>query len=121
MPLGVHMGVAVGSAVSVVISDPFELSRTLQCEIVGVESFHSGVDAETLVVHTPPLAWQGQEYQYLAFRGREAAGILDELGLGLSVECGGIGLLENQFGAPVSLMLDAWRGGLAVRATVTAA
>jgi len=116
---GVRMGLMLGSAISLVISDPFELAQTLRCEIAGLDSFESGADVETILVRTPsPLVWQARAYEYLALRGHSAAGIVDELTLGVSVECGGIGVGDSRRAEVAPWGYDAWRGGLAVRARV---
>ena len=87
------MELTFGSTVSVEISDPFELSQTIECQVAGLHSFESGVDIETILLRTPAsLARAGRTYRYLALRGRGVPGIIDELQLGQRLECNGIGI-----------------------------
>lgn len=115
---GVRMGLTIGTALTLTIGDPFELSQTLRCEVVGVDSFIDGSDPETVLVRTgPSLNWRGREYAFLALRARRGPGLVQELELGQRVECSGLGVDPDTAEGSPPWGIDEWRGGLAVRAT----
>jgi len=111
------MGLNPGATLRLEISDPFELSQVLECEVLSVDSFFSGASVETVLVRTAnSLEWQGRRYDYIALRGRQSPGIVDELVLGQTIECSGVGASETTCTSTASQAFEGWRGGLAVRA-----
>lgn len=115
------MGLTTGATLALAIADPFELSQTLPCDVVGIDSFSAGADPETVLVRTgSPLIWRGREYSFLALRARRGPGIVQELELGQPVECSGLGIDPDKAEGSPPWGVDEWRGGLAVLASATA-
>lgn len=114
------MGVILGPGVNLrlTISDPFELSQSLDVQVVSVHSFADGAETERVLIALPAsIEWSGITYNRVVLERRSAPGLVDELQLGETVAVNGYGTNAAAGDAP-PWGVDTWRGSLAILGTV---
>lgn len=112
--------------VSLTFSEPWDLVDNLGqsrivATIISMQTLKQGVGREVAAIEPRhPILWQTRTYPYLLITPRRGECLLEQLPNAAGLECSVVGLTSDAPPSSTALAheLEAWRGGLAGRATV---